>query len=109
MLLVHHVGARSGRQRVTPLAYNRLGDGRIVIAASNGGSPIHPAWHHNLRRHPRVVVEIGAERFTARAEELEGADRATVWPELVAAAPAVGVFQAQTTRQIPVFVVARKD
>ncbi len=109
MLLLHHVGARSGRRRVTPLAYNRLGNGRIVIAASNGGSPNHPAWYHNLKANPRVVVEIGAERFTARAEELEGADRAGAWPELIAAARAVGAFQAQTTRQIPVFVVIRKD
>jgi deazaflavin-dependent oxidoreductase (nitroreductase family) len=109
ILLLHHVGARSGLQRVTPLAYNRLDDGRIVIVASNGGSPTHPAWYHNLKTNPRVVVEIGAERFTARAEELEGAARAGVWPELIAAAQAVGAFQAQTTRQIPVFVVTRKD
>lgn len=109
ILLLHHVGVRSGLQRVTPLAYNRLGNGRIVIVASNGGSATHPAWYHNLKSNPSVVVEIGAETFTARAEELEGAARARVWPELIAAAEAIGAFQAQTTRQIPVFVVTRKD
>ncbi len=109
ILLLHHVGARSGLQRVTPLAYNRLGDRRIAIVASNGGSPTHPGWYHNLKTNPTVMVEIGAERFTARAKELEGAGRAGVWPELIAAAQAVGALQAQTTRQIPVFVVTQKD
>jgi deazaflavin-dependent oxidoreductase (nitroreductase family) len=109
ILLLHHIGTRSGLQRVTPLAYNRLSNDRIVIVASNGGSPTHPAWYHNLKTNPRVVVEIGAERFTAWAEELEGAARARVWPELIAAVPAVGAFQAQTTRQIPAFVVTRRD
>ncbi len=109
ILLLHHVGARSGLQRVTPLAYSRLGDGRIVIVASNGGSPTHPTWYHNLKTNPSVVVEIGTERFTARAEELDGAARARVWPELIAAAQAIDAFQAQTTRQIPVFTVTRND
>jgi deazaflavin-dependent oxidoreductase (nitroreductase family) len=108
ILLLHHVGA-SGVQRVTPLAYNRLGGGRIVIVASNGGSPRHPAWHHNLKTNPRVLVEIGTERFTALTEELDGAARAGVWPELIAAAPAVGKFQTQTSRQIPLFVLTRED
>jgi deazaflavin-dependent oxidoreductase (nitroreductase family) len=109
ILLLHYAGARSGLQCVTPLAYNQLGNGRIVIVASNGGSPTHPAWYQNLKTNPRVVVEIGAERFTARAEELVGAARAGVWPELIAAAPTVGAFQAQTIRQIPVFVVTREN
>jgi deazaflavin-dependent oxidoreductase (nitroreductase family) len=109
ILLLHHVGARSGVQRVTPLAYNRLGDGRIVFVASNGGSPTRPAWYRNLKANPRVPVEIGTERFTALAEELDGAARARVWSELIAAAPAVGKFQTQTSRQIPLFVLTRED
>jgi deazaflavin-dependent oxidoreductase (nitroreductase family) len=100
ILLLHHVGARSGLQRVTPLACNRLDDGRIVIVASNGGSPTHPAWYHNLKSNPRVVVEIGMERVTAWAEELEGAARAGAWSELIVAAVAVAKFFEPKPREI---------
>ncbi len=109
ILLLHHLGARSGLQRVTPLAYSQLEDGRIVIVASNAGSPAHPGWYYNLKANPRVTVEIGPERFTAKAEELDCAARAGVWPELIAAAPAVADFQARTTRQLPVLAVTREN
>jgi deazaflavin-dependent oxidoreductase (nitroreductase family) len=61
MILVHHRGARSGIERVTPLAGTPDGDGRYVVVASNGGSPTHPAWYHNLKADPRITIEAGTD------------------------------------------------
>jgi deazaflavin-dependent oxidoreductase (nitroreductase family) len=105
MVLVHHRGARSGAVRVTPLACHPLGDGRVVVVASNGGSPRHPAWYHNLVANPQVVVEYGAETFPAVAAELRGRERAALWPEVVARYPDVGRFQSGTARVLPLLVL----
>jgi deazaflavin-dependent oxidoreductase (nitroreductase family) len=107
LLLLHHIGARSGIERVTPLACSPQPDGRYVIVASNGGSPAHPGWYHNLKAHPTVNVEVGAETVTVRAEELEGAERDALWPALVAESPSLGEYQARTARRIPVVVLER--
>jgi deazaflavin-dependent oxidoreductase (nitroreductase family) len=107
IILIHHRGARTAAERVTPLAYSTQADGRLVIAASNGGSPAHPAWYHNLKAYPAVDVELGTETFTALAEEITGAAHAELWPGLVAASPALGEFQGKTARQIPLFTLTR--
>lgn len=105
VVLVHHVGARSGIARVVPLISTPLADGRHVITASNGGSRAHPAWYHNLRAHPVVTVEHGVRTFTARAEELDQSARADLWPALVEASPSLADFQDRTARQIPVLTL----
>ena len=109
LILIHHIGARSGTERVTPLGCSHQGDGRFAIVASNGGSPTHPDWYYNLKASPTIKAEVGAQTFTVVAEELDGPARAGLWPELVAEAPSVGEFQAKTTRQIPVFMLTRQD
>jgi len=109
MILIHHIGARSGIERVTPLACNPQGDGRLAIVASNGGSPAHPDWYYNLKANPRISVEVGTQTFTVLAEELDGTARAGLWPKLVMQSPAVGEHQGKTTRQIPVFMLIRQD
>ena len=109
ILLLHHTGARSRVRRVTPLAYRPHGARGFLIAASSGGSANHPSWYYNLKASPRIEVEVGAERFTALAEELGGTARAELWPDLVDAAPSLGEFQAGTTRQIPLLVLTRAD
>jgi deazaflavin-dependent oxidoreductase (nitroreductase family) len=103
-LLLHHVGARSGIERVTPLVYTPHADG-YLITASSGGSPAHPGWYHNLKARPRVEVEVGGERFAALAEELEGAARDALWPGLLAASPSLREYDAATARRIPLFVL----
>ena len=105
ILLLHHVGARSGIERVTPVAYTPQPDGTFLIVASNGGAPTHPAWYHNLKAHPEIDIEVGTERFPATAVELDGAARAAAWPTVIAAAPSVAEFQERTTRRIPVFLL----
>jgi deazaflavin-dependent oxidoreductase (nitroreductase family) len=109
MILIHHIGAKSGIERVTPLACNPQPDGRIAIVAANGGSPAHPAWYYNLKAHPSVTVELGSRTFTVLAEELDGTARAELWPQLVTQSPAVAEHQARTGRQIPVFMLTRQD
>ncbi len=90
LVLVHHIGARSGQERVVPLAHFAQPDGRLAIIASNGGSPRHPAWYHNLKVNPKVTVEVGTERFQVVAKELDGAERSLVWPRIVEESPAAG-------------------
>ena len=107
LILLHHIGARSGIERVTPLGCSSLGDGRFVVVASSGGSPTHPQWYYNLKANPTTTVEVGAETFTVRVAELTGAARAEVWPTLVAQYPTLGEHQAKTTRQFPVFMLSR--
>jgi len=109
IILIHHTGARSDIERVTPAACSPRGDGRYAVVASNGGSPSHPGWVYNLRAHPRTTVEFGAETFAVVAEELDGAARAELWPKMVEEAPTIGEFEARVTRQIPLFVFTRQD
>jgi deazaflavin-dependent oxidoreductase (nitroreductase family) len=109
LILIHHIGAKSGTERVTPLGCSRQGDGHFAIVASNGGSPAYPAWYYNLKANPRITVEVGTQTFTALAEELDDTARARLWPKLVAQYPSVGEYQARTTRQIPVFMLTRSD
>jgi deazaflavin-dependent oxidoreductase (nitroreductase family) len=109
MIVIHHTGAKSGIERVTPLGCFPLGGSRFAIVASSGGSPAHPAWYHNLKASPVITVEVGAETFTAVAEQLTGTARAELWPKLIARYPTLAAHQAKTTRQFPVFVLTRQD
>ena len=67
MIIIHHIGARSGIERTTPLACSPQGPGRYAVVASNGGSPTHPDWYHNLKANPRIKAEVGAQTFTVLA------------------------------------------
>ena len=106
LILVHHIGAKSGIERITPLACHPQPGGRFAIVASNAGAPAHPAWYYNLKANPTIKVEVGAQTFTVLAKELDGTARAELWPKLVAEAPTVGEYQAKTTRPIPVFMLS---
>ena len=70
LILIHHIGAKSGIERVTPVACSPQSEGRFAIWAANGGSPTHPNWYYNLKAHPRITVEVGTQTFTVLAEEL---------------------------------------
>src|ERR1700745_1466098 len=107
LILIHHIGARSGTERVTPLGCSPQREGRFAIVASNGGSPTHPDWYYNLKANPRINVEVGTQTFTVLAEALDDTARAGLWPKLVAEYPSIGEFQARTTRQIPVVMLTR--
>ena len=105
MILIHHIGAKSGTERVTPLGYFPLGDDRFAVIASSGGAPRHPDWYYNLKANPVITAEVGIRTLTIVAEELDDAARAELWPKLVARFPTVGTYQASTARRIPVFIL----
>jgi deazaflavin-dependent oxidoreductase (nitroreductase family) len=106
MVLLTTTGARSGEPRTTPLVYSKDGD-RIVIIASFAGAPRHPAWFLNLRANPEVTLEVGTEKFKARAVIPEGAERDRLFGAQAALMPNFAEYQQKTTRVIPVVVLER--
>jgi deazaflavin-dependent oxidoreductase (nitroreductase family) len=107
LLLLTTVGARSGRKRLTPLAFFTLDD-RMIIVGSYGGAPHDPAWVHNLRANPLVHVELPNQSYDAQAHELPLPERDRFYPRIVAAVPRFGEYAAATTPVIPLFeLVAR--
>lgn len=104
MLLLDHVGARSGRRRTSPLAYVRDGDAYVVIA-SKGGHPRHPGWFHNLRAHPDTTVQVGARRIPVRARVATPQERERLWPRAVEMWGPYESYQRRTERTIPLVVL----
>jgi deazaflavin-dependent oxidoreductase (nitroreductase family) len=107
MILVHHVGAKSGTERVTPLVHFPEDDQRTIIVASAGGAPKHPAWFHNLKANPKIEVEVGTETYTVAAEEVTGAERDELWERITAKASGFADYQAKTERTIPLVRLTR--
>jgi deazaflavin-dependent oxidoreductase (nitroreductase family) len=107
MLLLDHVGARSGVHRTSALLYIPDGD-QLGIIASKGGHPKHPAWYHNLKANPETAVQIGTERRPVRAREATGEERERIWRHAVELWPQYEAYQARTERQIPVVVLERR-
>jgi deazaflavin-dependent oxidoreductase (nitroreductase family) len=106
MILVHHFGAKSGTERVSPMVWFPDGD-RILIIASKAGAPTNPDWYHNLKAHPRVTVEVGTETFPVVAEELPRAERDEKWAQITSVAPGFAEYQEKTTRVLPVLALSR--
>jgi deazaflavin-dependent oxidoreductase (nitroreductase family) len=106
LLLLTTVGAKTGRARTKPLAYTRDGD-RIVLIASYAGAPKNPAWFNNLVANPVVTVELGGERFEARATVVSGEERQRLYYNQARHMPVFTDYQKKTTRQIPVVVLQR--
>lgn len=104
MLLLDHVGAKSGTRRTIPLLY--VEDGAdVVIVASKGGHPKHPAWYHNLRANPDTTVQIGGERRAVHARVADPQERARLWPKAVAMYDNYRSYQQRAGREIPLFVL----
>ncbi|ETK35374.1 nitroreductase/quinone reductase family protein [Microbispora sp. ATCC PTA-5024] len=101
LILLTTTGARSGRPHTTPLGYLPDG-GRILVIASAGGAPRHPAWFHNLVARPRVTVEDGVFTYEADAVVLEGAERDEAFARAAEADPGWPAYQAKTSRVLPV-------
>jgi deazaflavin-dependent oxidoreductase (nitroreductase family) len=108
LLLLTTIGSRTGLPRVTPLYYTRDGD-RIVVIASKGGSPRHPAWYTNLLANPEVTVELGPERFPARATKAQEPEATRLYDAQVAVMPFFEGFRskARGRRSIPVVLLDR--
>jgi deazaflavin-dependent oxidoreductase (nitroreductase family) len=104
MLLLDDVGARTGVRRTTPLVYIRDGE-NVVIVASKGGHPRHPAWFHNLKANPDAHVQIGATRGAVRARVADPPERARLWPKAIEIYPGYADYQQRTAREIPLVIL----
>jgi deazaflavin-dependent oxidoreductase (nitroreductase family) len=108
LVLLHHVGAKSGIERVSPVMGIRQGADTWFVAASKGGAPENPAWYHNLLAHAETTIETPDEGVVAvRAEELTGAARDAAWESFTARSDGFRQYQEKTTRVIPVIALHR--
>jgi deazaflavin-dependent oxidoreductase (nitroreductase family) len=103
VLLLTVRGRRSGKRRTTPLLYGTDG-ANLVVIASKGGDPRHPAWYLNLRG-SEADVRIGSEHRHVHAHDAEGEERDRLWRLMVELYPPYAQYQAKTDRRIPVVVL----
>ncbi len=103
-LVLTTTGARSGEPRASPLAFS-TDAGRIVVTASRGGSPRHPAWYHNLVVNPTATIEVDLKRIRVRASTAEGEERDRLWLQHIALHPGIGPYAGMTHRIIPIVVL----
>ena len=104
MLLLDHVGAKSGVKRTTPLAYVPDGDD-VVLVASKGGHPRNPAWYHNLKANPDTTVQVGSEMRKVHAHVATPQERERLWPKAVSINKGYASYQKKTTREIPLVIL----
>jgi len=104
MLLLDHVGAKTGRRRTSPLAYAKDG-ANLVIVASKGGHPRNPDWYHNLLAHPDTTVQVGPKRRRVRARVATPEERERLWPKVVEVYRGYAGYQERTDRQIPLVIL----
>jgi deazaflavin-dependent oxidoreductase (nitroreductase family) len=108
ILLLTMTGAKTGRTLIRPLCYSRDGE-RLVIIASYGGASRNPPWYHNLLANPVVTVEVGTEKFKAKAAQTSGAERQRLFDAQARLRPFFNDYQKKTKRQIPVLTLTRVD
>jgi F420H(2)-dependent quinone reductase len=105
MLLLDHVGAKSGTKRTAPLLYFRDGDD-LVIVASKGGFPKHPAWFHNLKANPDTAVQVGSHHVRVHARVATAEERQRLWPEAVKSYHGYADYQVRSKgREIPLVIL----
>jgi len=105
-LILTTTGATSGAQRDAPLIYGQDGD-KLIVVASKGGAPDHPAWYKNLRANPGVEVQVRGDRFAATARDATSQERPGLWSLMTKEWPAYDEYQQKTERQIPLVVLER--
>jgi deazaflavin-dependent oxidoreductase (nitroreductase family) len=106
MILVTMKGAKSGKAYTMPLVYSKDGD-RYVIIASMAGAPNNPDWYHNIKANPEVMLEIGTERFQAKATITSGEERERLFNAQAAIMPIFNDYRKKTSREIPVIALER--
>jgi len=104
LLVLHHVGAKTGAARQTPMIYLPDGD-RAVVVASIGGNPRNPGWYHNLKANPETYIETSRGRRAVRAHLASDDEAAALWPRLLEIWPAWETYMTRTTRKFPVFIL----
>ena len=104
LLLLHHTGAKSGKSRINPLAYQSDGE-RYVVFASKGGAPANPDWYHNLKAHPQVRIEIGIDTLDVVAREASGEERERLFRKQAERLPQFAEYEQKAERVIPVMIL----
>jgi deazaflavin-dependent oxidoreductase (nitroreductase family) len=105
VLLLHHVGAKSGTSRINPLVYQGDG-GRYVVFASKGGAPTNPDWYHNLKAHPNVAIDVATDTIDVVASEATGQERERLYATQAERAPQFAEYARQAAgRVIPVMIM----
>jgi deazaflavin-dependent oxidoreductase (nitroreductase family) len=108
LLLLHHTGAKSGIERVNPLAYQRLEDDSVAVFASKGGAPTNPDWFHNLVANRDASIEIGTDRYDVTARVATAEERERIWEAQKAKYPNFAEYEKTTGgREIPVVILER--
>ena len=104
ILILHHVGAKSGQARSLPLIFARDGDD-IAVVASKGGVDKHPAWFHNLKANPETTIQVGSRKIPVRAKVATAAQRKRLWPKVVDIWSDYAEYQKRTDRKIPLVIL----
>ena len=104
VLLLDHVGRKSGRRMTSPLIYGEDGE-NLIIVASFGGAPRDPAWWPNLRAHPETTVNVYGDVRRVRARLAGAEEKARIWPKMVAVYAPYEDYQRKTERDIPVVIL----
>jgi deazaflavin-dependent oxidoreductase (nitroreductase family) len=104
MLLLHHTGAKSGTERISPLVYFEDGP-NIVLVASKGGFPRNPAWFHNLKANPAASVQVGTRHRPVKARVANAEERKRLWPRAVETYSGYSDYQKRTDREIPLVIL----
>lgn len=104
MLLLDHVGAKSGKLRTSPLVYGRDGDD-FVLVASKGGYPKHPGWFHNLGANPDTTIQVGSKRLAVRARVADPKERERLWPVMVKVYGGYEDYRRRANREIPLVIL----
>lgn len=111
MLLLHHVGRKSGRRSVTPMMYmaDDADPATIYVFGSKGGAPTNPAWYHNLVAAGEAEIEVGTQRYQVSATEVTGAERDRIYGEQARRYPGFADYEKKTAgvRTIPVLALTR--
>ncbi len=103
-LLLTTTGRRTGEPLQLPLIYGE-DNGNYIVVASKGGAPGHPAWYLNLAENPDVRLQVGSQRFNARARTATAAEKPALWKKMAGIWPAYDEYQQKTTRDIPVVIL----
>ena len=106
LLLLHTVGAKSGQERINPVAYITDGD-KLAIIASKGGAPSHPDWYYNILANPMISVEVASEKFQVQATVTSEPERTRLYGKMVEMLPGFADYEQKTTRVIPVIILTR--
>jgi deazaflavin-dependent oxidoreductase (nitroreductase family) len=105
LLLLHHTGAKSGAERVSPLGYQMVGDSYAVFA-SRAGSRANPDWLRDVVANPKTTIEIGTETVSVTARVALPAERDVIWDRQKKRAPQFAEYERKAApRKIPVIVL----